>query len=449
MLPGSSRLSRETRLLLITLAVSVVMLLLLARFRFPDERGVPTLVDRPPAAPLERLAARATYDELASIIADLERRIVPAIVVLRLETGEPSRHAVTGLPVAREPGSRFVPAVRVRPDAVLVMVELGASVMDIVGSDARPEVEAYDPVRGLAIVRVPPIADSPPGIWDVAPTRSLNGRYVAIVEGTLGGPTLRPTFLGRADPVSDLRWESRLLVLGGALQAPPGSLVFSLDARLVGMSVLEDGYLAVVPATALLTAVSTLADGAPPPPGDIGVEVQPLTPSLAAATGASNGVVVAYVGPRGPADGQLTFGDVVDAIDGQPVTTPRTFGILVGRAAPGSSITVRIVRGGETQEHTVTVGSSAAVHTGNAAPGLGLELLARSGGGIEVLSVAPGSAADRAGVLAGDVITRIGDLPRPSPADARRLYTQLASDAWLLVGITRGDRRMVVALSKP
>ena len=68
------------RLLLVTIAVSVGMLLLLARFRFPEEGRRQTA--EPAPAPLERLAASATYDELASIMGELERRVRSTIIPL-------------------------------------------------------------------------------------------------------------------------------------------------------------------------------------------------------------------------------------------------------------------------------------------------------------------------------------------------------------------------------
>lgn len=74
---------RETRLLLATIGVSVAMLLLLARFRFPDESTRGTA--EPPVAPLERLAARATFDELASTMADLERRLATRVELVRIQ----------------------------------------------------------------------------------------------------------------------------------------------------------------------------------------------------------------------------------------------------------------------------------------------------------------------------------------------------------------------------
>jgi hypothetical protein len=71
------------RLLLVTIAVSVGMLLLLARFRFPDDATDQTAAPAPP--PLERLAASATYDELAGIMGDLERRVRPTIIPLAVQ----------------------------------------------------------------------------------------------------------------------------------------------------------------------------------------------------------------------------------------------------------------------------------------------------------------------------------------------------------------------------
>ncbi|HVB38288.1 MAG TPA: hypothetical protein VND92_07105, partial [Vicinamibacterales bacterium] len=65
------RITRETRLLLLTIGVSVAALLLLARFRFPAQ--APIVNPAPP--PLERLAARATYDELATIMAQVQARV--------------------------------------------------------------------------------------------------------------------------------------------------------------------------------------------------------------------------------------------------------------------------------------------------------------------------------------------------------------------------------------
>ncbi len=84
------------RLLLVTIAVSVGMLLLLARFRFPDEATRQTV--EPAPAPLERLAASATYDELASIMGDLERRVRPTVVSLAVQGPSAIAYIPAGTP---------------------------------------------------------------------------------------------------------------------------------------------------------------------------------------------------------------------------------------------------------------------------------------------------------------------------------------------------------------
>jgi hypothetical protein len=230
-------MTRETRMLLIIITLSVAVLMLLARFRFPEE----TRVDRATAsAPLERLAARATYDELAGIIAELSRRIAPSVVVLRVED---------------DGHQRFVPAVRVRPDLALAHVSGDSRILAAVGQAGTVEVAAFDPVRNLVLVRVPPAEQ----VVRLARGEPLSQapRYIAAVEGTRGGPTLRPFFLGRTDPLRDDRYGD-LLVLGGVLQASPGSLLFGLDGSFVGLCIMEDGFVAGIPGRALETAVAAM-----------------------------------------------------------------------------------------------------------------------------------------------------------------------------------------------
>lgn len=236
-----SRLSRETRLLLIVIVLSVAVLMTLARLRFPE-----TAADAPAGpAPLERLAARATYDELAAIIADLGSRVGSFVEVVRVETAT---------------GPRFVPAVRVRPNLALAHVPPESRVIAIVNGAALPEVVSYDETRELVLLRV---STDPARVFDVGSRGSTSTapRYVAAVEGTRGGPTLRPVFLGRTDLLQDERY-GELLVLGGVLQASPGSLIFGLDGSFVGLCIMEDGFIAGIPGRALEDAIRRML--APP-----------------------------------------------------------------------------------------------------------------------------------------------------------------------------------------
>src|SRR5215831_15672181 len=72
---------RETRLLAIVIVVSIAVLLLLARFRFPSAR----LADVTPAqGPLVGLAARAPFDEMAMAMQSLVDRVSPVMAIVQI-----------------------------------------------------------------------------------------------------------------------------------------------------------------------------------------------------------------------------------------------------------------------------------------------------------------------------------------------------------------------------
>ena len=233
-------MTRETRLLLIIVVLSAAVLWVLSRLRFPE--GSPGAPHATAPLPLERLAARATYDELATIIADLGDRVTPSVSVLRLD--------VNGV-------QRFVPAVRVRPDLLLAHVMPDNRILAIVGSDALVDVAAYDESRQLVLLRVPADASRVASLDDAEGSSSAP-RYVAAVEGTRGGPALRPVFVGRTDPFSDSRYAGQLFVLGGVLQASPGSLIFGLDGSFAGLCIMDEGFAAGVPGRALDIAIAEM-----------------------------------------------------------------------------------------------------------------------------------------------------------------------------------------------
>ena len=233
-----SGITRETRMLLIVITLSAIVLVVLSRFRFPDNGGSGTTA----ALPLERLAARATYDELATIIAELGRHVSPQVTVLRVETaGE----------------QRFVPALRVRSDLLLAHVTGDSRIHELIGLNAPVDVAAFDAARDLVLLRVP----SDPlrvAVLNTTAAVSSRPRYVAAAEGTPGGPALRPVFLGRTDRVADERYTDGKLVLGGVVLASPGSFLFTLDGSFLGLCLVEGGYAAGVTARGLQAAIDAM-----------------------------------------------------------------------------------------------------------------------------------------------------------------------------------------------
>ncbi len=444
--------ARETRLLVLIVAVSVAALLLLAQLRFPE---TPVLTP-PTPSPLERLAARATYEELAGIVRDLERRLAPVLVVLRVSAVE-SEPADADRPGVVPGAVRFVPGVRVRADTAVAVVGPEETVVAVEGSTALPAVRARDPDRGLIVAAVPAVgeaaATSTASQWPA-------GRYAALVDATEAGFAIRPVFLTAGASHHDPLWVEPLIAPPPETDVAPGTLVFTFDGQLVAAGVpASDGSTRFVRAAELRAAALERLAAGTPAPGDLGIEVVPLTPAIALATGARVGVVVSWVEPGGPSEGVLAFGDVIEGVAGRPLANPREFVVRVRRAGAGATLPLTVVRRGERGEVTVTVGSAREAPereptqdsaTAGPTPGrpLGLTMRTRPKAGVELVRVAAGSAAERAGLQVGDLVTHVDDRVAPTPTDLARRYAAAQAGTRMLVGVTRGPRHLVLVLEK-
>lgn len=242
---------RETRILLLVIVVAVAMLLVLAQFRYP---GPDRTAVMPITGPIERLAARATFEELALIMADLSARLQPAMTVVVLEQttapqvqGRRGAPAPDPMPVER----RLVVALRVDVDLAIAYLPAGFAVVEGNGV----ELAAADPARGLVLVRV-----TPAPFIAVGPVASAIGGpgYVAVFEGGRGGPAVRPLFLGRVDSFDDPRWSDPPLSIGGDVPVRPGAFIYTLDGRLAGMVTPDQSGVAIARVPALLAAVEAI-----------------------------------------------------------------------------------------------------------------------------------------------------------------------------------------------
>ncbi|MBI3262959.1 MAG: PDZ domain-containing protein, partial [Acidobacteria bacterium] len=158
------------------------------------------------------------------------------------------------------------------------------------------------------------------------------------------------------------------------------------------------------------------------------------------------GVVVTWVDPRGPAADKLVVTDLIETIADEVVATLEHWETRLARLAAGDSLVLRVRRRGEVREVHLT--ADGALPTQSAAHLLGLTMRAIPRIGVEIVRVDPGSAAARAGIEAGDVMTLIGEIERPTPVQVTRAFLATPEDRPLLVGVTRGDRHRVLALGK-
>jgi membrane-associated protease RseP (regulator of RpoE activity) len=417
------RSSRETRLLLVTIAISVGVLLLLARFRFPDDPSAQSVESAP--APLERLAARAAYEELASIMADLDRRITPRVTIVRARSADGS----TSVAVAP----------RVLPDRVVAIVPFGSSVIG--GNDL--ELINQEAQSRVTVFRVPAIDDSAVPIRQL-PLRT-GPRYVGVVEATAGGPVLTPVYVGRIESIDDALNGTPLLSFAG-LQRPvaPGAAIFTLEGLFIGLVKESGDTLTVVPAETLRTSAQSAQPSATSPAPTLGIEVDVLTAPLSRATGADHGVVVVHVAKE--VEGGLRTGDVIQSIDGTTVTTPAQFHEIERSRAPGATVTIDAMRARVPLKVSIQAIAGSVPQNPSEDPGFVGRSIADVG--IEIVAVAEGTAASRAGLRRGDLITAIDGIDARNAADLSRRFRSAKPSTTFLLTIAREDGHHVLPLEK-
>lgn len=95
--------------------------------------------------------------------------------------------------------------------------------------------------------------------------------------------------------------------------------------------------------------------------GVLGVQIQDLTADLAQAMGIDqqNGVLVTRVMPNSAAaQAGLQQGDVITAVNGDPVEAANELAMAIGMRESGSEVTLQVIRDGSEQTITVTLGGS-------------------------------------------------------------------------------------------
>jgi hypothetical protein len=226
---GSERPGREARLLVLVVSVSLAVLFVLARFRFP---AADITVVTPSAAPLAGLAARATFDDMASTMADVLARVSGSIAVVQLEAPEvkPRR----GEPVPAPVPARWVPALRVSDDLAIAYAPTGWHPVAGLNLDGPVTLVASDARTQTALVRVPAAGAFPDGL-----AGALSGftglAYAAVVDATPAGASVQPRFLGRVYTTTDEGWPQPEFSIAGQDAPGPGHLIFGINGRLIGL----------------------------------------------------------------------------------------------------------------------------------------------------------------------------------------------------------------------
>ena len=262
-----------------------------------------------------------------------------------------------------------------------------------------------------------------------------------------------------------------------------GGPTFDIRGRVIGMNSMifspSGGSVGIgfaIPASTVREVVAQLEAHGRVARGWLGVEVQAITPEMAASFGSKDlkGAIVANVVPGGPAQkAGFHQGDLVVAINGNAVDDSRDLTRRVAALQAGSTATFTVVRDGSKQDLHAKVGlrkeeqiasadrpDQPTALPGAAAEAMGLGLasvtpdtrrafnLGQDVSGVLVTKVDPNSDAADKGIQPGDIVVSIANKPVRTPQEvkSRLADAKAAGRTAVLVLVTGQNGQRFVAL---
>ncbi|HET7745844.1 MAG TPA: PDZ domain-containing protein, partial [Vicinamibacteria bacterium] len=200
--------------------------------------------------------------------------------------------------------------------------------------------------------------------------------------------------------------------------------------------------------------------------GWLGVQILPLSEDLARTYRLkdANGAVIAEVTDGSPAEkAGLKVDDVVIGVDGRPVEDNGDLSGYIASKAPGATVQLKIVRGGQERTVPVTLGTfpeederQERADAGRDALGMTLRNLTpdvaerlelpRGTTGVVVMDVEPGEAAEDAGLQRGDLIMTVNGEDVDSVEDFRAEIEKARADGAARLRIRRGGTHTILVL---
>ncbi len=337
----------------------------------------------------------------------------------------------------------------------------------VVGSDQQYDVALLKvEAKGLPTVRIGNSAALKPGQWVVAIGSPL-GLDHSVTAGIVSAVGRSASPEQRYVPFIQTDVAINQGNSGGPLLNTRGEVV-GINSQIFSVS---GGYMGIsfaIPIDLAMSAVEQLKSSGKVSRGQLGVQVGAVTADAVKGFGLpdNRGALVNEVLTSSPAaKAGLSPGDVIRSVNGRPVNDSSDLPPLIGAMAPGSKVTLGLLRDGKARDITVTLseldeGTAArdslptaperdATPAGRNPLGIqtqSLDATSRKQLGVEsggvLISRVEGAAAREAGLAPGMVVLQVGRTKVDSPAALdRELASAKAGDTVMLLVRVRGVTR--------
>jgi serine protease Do len=337
----------------------------------------------------------------------------------------------------------------------------------VIGTDARTD---------LALIKVEGGADFP--YAKLAGGKPRIGDWVLAVGNPfgLGGTVTAGIVSASGRDIGNGPYDDFIQIDAPVNKGNSGGPAFNMQGEVVGVNTAiyspsggSVGIAFSIPAPTVKNVVAQLKDKGTVTRGWIGVQIQPITQDIADNLGMKKpeGAMVLEPQANGPAaKAGIESGDVITSVNGEAVKDPRELARTIGSLAPGADVKLNVLRKGNDESISLTLGKLPAMQEANAGPAnsnpsqgsdvprLGMTVAPANSvegagqTGVVVTGVDPNSAAATRGVKEGDVILEVAGKSVSNSGDIREAVKTAHEDSKnsVLMRVRSGEGSHYVAI---
>ena len=320
------------------------------------------------------------------------------------------------------------------------------------GTIYTAKVVGTDPKSDLALLKVNANKTFP--FVKFADHKARVGDWVIAVGNPfgLGGTVTAGIISAHGRDIGSNPYDNYLQIDAPINKGNSGGPAFNMNGHVIGVNTAifspSGGSVGIgfdIPANTAKMVVDQLKEKGYVTRGWIGVQVQPVTPGIANSLGMkkAEGALVDQPQPSSPAaTAGIKVGDVVTAVNAKQIKDARTLARQIAMDAPGTSVQLTILRGGQTKTLNLALAEMPKQQEAKAQqqeqprtePRLGLSLapakdVSGSGNkGVVVMGMDPNGPAAQNGMRIGDVILDAGGKAIETPVDVRQAIDQTRTE---------------------